>query len=180
MNLLLRRWKLSDVESLSINANNASININMRDDFPYPYTLLDAKNFILEDMKQTKSSRFAIDIDGNAVGGIELFLRTGEERIIGEISFWLGERFWNKGIMSKALSKAIDYFFEKFSIFKIYAIVFDYNIISQHILKKKYFVKEAILKQSAIKNDIIIDQYYYSLPREKWLSENYQSCLVII
>lgn len=42
-NCILRPWQTSDASSLSKYANNKKIADNLRDAFPYPYTLHDAR-----------------------------------------------------------------------------------------------------------------------------------------
>ena len=43
---ILRGWEISDIDSLVENANNYRIAVNMRDLFPHPYTIEDAKTWI--------------------------------------------------------------------------------------------------------------------------------------
>ena len=160
----LREWNLSDKESLAENANNINIWNNVRDYFPFPYTAEDGETFIKMVLSKLKpSTDFAIEIKGKAVGGIGIVPNSDVERISAEIGYWLGEKYWNKGIMTDAVKEMAEYAFSNFSIRKLYAPVFDFNQASQKVLEKVGFVKEAILKQSAIKNGKIIDLHYYGL-----------------
>ena len=43
---LLRSWRLGDAEAIARHANNHKIWLNLRDAFPYPYSLQDAREFI--------------------------------------------------------------------------------------------------------------------------------------
>ncbi|MDR2886441.1 MAG: GNAT family N-acetyltransferase [Bacteroidales bacterium] len=167
MNYELREWRLSDAASLAENANNIELWNNLRDALPHPYTENDAKAYIEMVMAQPgPATQFAIAVDGKAVGSIGFFPRTDVERITAELGYWLGEKYWNKGIMTGAVKQTAGYAFTRFpELCKIYATPFDFNVASQKVLQKAGFECEAILKQAAIKNGKIIDEHYYSLFR---------------
>lgn len=164
MKFRLRKWRLSDKISLAKNANNINIWNNVRDYFPHPYSVKDGKQFIRMVLgKPNPTTELAIEIDGNAVGGIGIVLHSDVERIAAEIGYWLGEAYWHKGIMTEVVKEMVIYIFENFPVQKIYATVFDFNIASQKVLEKAGFEREAILKQAAIKNGKIIDLHYFGL-----------------
>ena len=159
---LLREWQLSDKKSLAENANNINIWNNVRDYFPHPYTESDAEQFIRMVLNKPKPlTDYAIEIDGQAAGGIGVVPQTDVSRITTEIGYWLGEKYWNRGIMTNAVKQMVEYTFEYFHATKIFATIFDFNIPSMRVLEKAGFVREAILKKSAIKNGKTIDLYYY-------------------
>lgn len=171
-NYLLREWSLSDKISLAENANNINIWNNVRDYFPYPYTVEDGEQFInMVLSKEPPFTDFAIDVGGKAVGGIGIVLNPDVERISAEIGYWLGEYYWNRGIMTNVVKEMVDYAFSHFPIKKLYAPVFDFNRASQRVLEKAGFEKEAILKQAAIKNGKIIDlrSVYFGTTKRKQL-----------
>jgi RimJ/RimL family protein N-acetyltransferase len=166
---ILREWQLSDAASLAENANNIHIWNNVRDYFPHPYSEEDGKQFIgtVLDKPQPATDR-TIVIDGKAVGGIGIVLKTDVERIGAEIGYWLGEKYWSRGIMTGAVREMISYVFLHFpELKKIYAPVFGFNIASQRVLQKAGFEREGILKQAAIKNGEITDLHYYSIFKRK-------------
>ena len=164
MKIVIREWQISDTKSLTENINNISIWNNMRDYLPYPYNENDANDFIKMVLNKSKPVvDMAIDINGNAVGGIGIILKEDVERICAEIGYWLGEAYWNRGIMSEAIKQMTNYAFNNFSLHKIFATPFDFNIASQCVLQKAGYKLEAVLKHSAIKNEKIIDLHYYSI-----------------
>ena len=170
----LREWRLSDVASLAENANNINVWNNVRDYFPYPYSEKDGEQFIEMCLNKPKpATDLAIVVDGKAVGGIGIVLQNDVERIGAEIGYWIGENYWNKGIMTKVVKEMTEYVFLNFPLHKIYAPIFDFNIASQKVLQKAGFEREGILKQAAIKNDKIIDLHYYSLLKNQWCSKIY-------
>jgi RimJ/RimL family protein N-acetyltransferase len=86
------------------------------------------------------------------------------------MGYFIGERYWNKGLTTEAVKRMVTYVFTHFPhLHKIYATPFDFNTASQKVLQKAGFEREAILKQAAIKNGKIIDEHYYSLLKDQWL-----------
>jgi RimJ/RimL family protein N-acetyltransferase len=116
----------------------------------------------------------AIVIEGKAVGGTGIVLQTDVERICAEIGYWLGENYWNRGIMTGVVKEMVSYAFLHFpELKKIYAPVFGFNIASQRVLQKAGFECEGVLKQAAIKNGKVIDLHYYSRFKSRWRSNVY-------
>ena len=114
-------------------------------------------------MAQTvPETNFAIDVDGQAVGGIGVMLHSDVERCSAEIGYWLGEEYWGLGIMTEALNAVAEYSFREFVLTRIYAVPFAGNISSCRVLEKAGFVLEGILRRSAIKNGVVVDQLMYS------------------
>ena len=164
-NFELREWQLSDAKSLAENANNIKVWNNLRDAFPQPYSEKDGQEYIEMTVSQPKpATLFAIVVEGKAVGSIGFFIKTDVERISAEMGYFIGEKYWNRGIMTDAVKQMLAYAFTNFpQLRKIFATPFDFNIASQKVLEKAGFEREAILKRAAVKNGKIIDLHYYSI-----------------
>ena len=68
---VVREWRFSDCDSLAENANNEKIWNNVMDHFPHPYTKQDAFDYIsMVHAMPAPPMRFAIEVDGKAVGSI--------------------------------------------------------------------------------------------------------------
>ena len=168
-NFELREWRLSDAASLAENANNINIWNNLRDGLPHPYSEDDGKQFIEMALSMPKpATLLTIDVDGKAVGSIGITLHTDVERITAELGYFIGEKYWNRGIMTETVKQMVKYAFANFpELRKIYATPFDFNAASHKVLQKAGFEREAILKQAAVKNGKIVDLYYYSIFKNK-------------
>jgi RimJ/RimL family protein N-acetyltransferase len=75
----------------------------------------------------------------------------------------VGEKYWNMGIATLALTKMIHYTFENFPVVRIFAQVFEDNLSSVKVLEKCGFMREALLKKSVVKNNQLRDCYIYAL-----------------
>lgn len=159
----LREWRPTDKKSLAYNINNKHIWNNLRDALPNPYTEQDAENFIEKVREKTGIYDFAIQVGKEAVGGISCTPQNDIERFNAEIGYWIGEKYWNKGIMSLALKDAVHYIFQNTSLIRLYAKVFESNYPSMKVLENVGFEKIAIFKKAAVKQMKIIDIHYYQL-----------------
>lgn len=164
-NCVLREWNSGDVVSLVENANNYHIAINMRDQFPYPYTLEDAKNWIEITASEDKNCFLAITIDDMAIGGIGLSLGEDIERISAEVGYWLGEKYWSKGITSSAIKGILEYGFNDLGLERIFAKPLEHNTASRKVLEKNSFKLEGIMEKSVIKNGKIYNQALYAVTK---------------
>lgn len=163
---VLRKWNSSDVDSLVENANNYHIAISMRDQFPYPYTLEDGESWIKIITTQDKNCILAITVDNIAVGGIGLTLGEDIERISAEVGYWLGEKYWDKGITSSALKGIVEYGFNELGLERIFAKPLEQNTASRKVLEKNGFKLEGIMEKSCIKNGKIYNQALYALTKD--------------
>jgi len=113
MNITLRPWHINDLENLVVLANNPNIARNLTDQFPSPYTKENGLKFIEFANSGEPQRIFAIDLDGQSIGGIGLHPQSDIERKNAEIAYWLGEPFWGNGIISKVIPQIVDYGFAK-------------------------------------------------------------------
>jgi ribosomal-protein-alanine N-acetyltransferase len=99
----IRDYRLRDAESLAKHANNRRVWLGLRDAFPHPYTIEDARNFIHRATSDQPAKNFCIEINGSAVGGIGLRLHEDVHRNVAEFGYWLAEEFWGQGVMSEVV-----------------------------------------------------------------------------
>jgi RimJ/RimL family protein N-acetyltransferase len=99
---ILRSWEWRDREALVRHANNRNVSINLRDRFPYPYTDRDARNWLDAVVGLEPETNFAIDVAGEAVGGIGYTMQFDVDRRSAEIRYLTGEEFWGRGIATEA------------------------------------------------------------------------------
>lgn len=165
--VILRRLERNDAEKLSLIANNKRIFDNVRDYFPHPYTLQNAEEFIGWCEKEEVPVTFAIQYKSELAGVIGLVLQSDVYRRSAEIGYWLGEPFWNKGIVTEAVQMMIRYAFNNLKIIRLFTGVFEYNKASRRVLEKCGFKLEGIFNQSVVKNDVLYNEFRYGLVNSK-------------
>ncbi len=158
----VRSWRETDAHSLAAHADSRRVWINLRDRFPHPYTLADARAFIREALAAAPETRFAIAVDEAAVGGIGFTLHDDVERVSAEMGYWLGEAFWRRGIMTEALAAVTAYAIRTHELTRVYAVPFEWNAASFRVLEKAGYAREGRMRRSAIKDGRVIDQLLYA------------------
>jgi len=164
--LILRPWSINDATELADIANNKNIADNLQDLFPFPYSLKDARKWLKTILLVDPPRNFAIVSDGTIVGNIGILSKEDIHRKNVEIGYFLSEKYWGKGIATRALKAVTSYAFSNFDIVRVYAETFADNIRSRRALEKAGFKLEAILKHYVIKNSIIKDSCIYSVLKE--------------
>lgn len=164
----LRPWNIEDLNTLVNYANNWNIAKNMTDKFPFPYSKSDGKTFIEFATKEVPIHIFAIDIEGQAVGGIGIHPQHDIYRKNAELGYWLAEPFWGQGIITNAIKHAINFAFEIYDIDRVFARPFGTNTPSQRVLEKNNFVLEGKFEKVLIKDGELIDELIYAIRRENW------------
>lgn len=160
---ILRPWKTSDLDDLVHHANNPKIAANLTDAFPNPYTPVEGRKFLEQVTTETPARILAIEVDGHVVGSIGLHLQTDIHRKNAELGYFLGEKYWGKGIMTDAVKQMIVYGFDHFEIDRIFARPFGRNKGSQTVLERSGFILEAALKGTLIKNGQLEDELIYGI-----------------
>lgn len=163
----MRDWKIDDYQSIAKYANNRLIADRLRDGFPHPYSISDAKIFIENAISQTRKTMFAIANQHEAIGSIGLFIGTDVHRLTAEFGYWLAEPFWNKGIMTSILQEFVTHAFATLKLIRIYAEPYSNNAASIRVLEKVGFQFEGCLRANVIKNGKILDQFVYAKIAEK-------------
>lgn len=158
----IRKFRRSDKLRMAELANNEKISINLRDAFPYPYTVADAEAFIAGCISHNPVEIFAIEYHGQYVGNIGLHKQSDVYSKSAELGYFIGEPFWNKGITTRAVKLICDYGFKELDVVRIYSGIFEYNPASQRVLEKCGFEKEAVSKSAVCKKGKIYDEIRYA------------------
>jgi RimJ/RimL family protein N-acetyltransferase len=161
----VRPWQLDDAESLARNANNRKVWLALRDLFPHPYTIQDAHEFLQRAINEQPITKFCIEIDGAAAGGIGIHLGDDVHRHTATLGYWLAEDFWGQGIMTETVTALTDLWFDNFSLHRISAEVFANNPASVRVLEKAGFLFEGRLKKNVIKDGELLDSLLYAKTR---------------
>ncbi|NOT93067.1 GNAT family N-acetyltransferase [Ferruginibacter sp.] len=161
MLIAIRNWKYEDLNSLVLHANNIKIWNNLRNYFPHPYTEEDGKAWLKKVVDALPAVNMAIDVNGQAVGGIGLILNGDVYIKSAEIGYWLGEEYWGQGITTEAVRLMTEYAFYYFDLLRLYAEVFENNKASMRVLEKNGYYLEGVRRKAVFKNEILMDDYIW-------------------
>jgi ribosomal-protein-alanine N-acetyltransferase len=161
----VRTLRASDAESMAQHANDRRIWVQLRDRFPHPYAISDAKFFIDLVGREDPCTSFAIVVAERCVGGIGLERQHDVHRLTAELGYWLGCDYWGRGIASQAIAGVTTWAFEALDLQRIFAQPYADNVASCRALEKAGFALEGTLRRSAIKDGVIRDQRMYAQVR---------------
>ena len=161
----VRPWRLDDAESVARHANNRKIWPGVRDLFPHPYTIQDAYEFLQRAISEQPEMKFCVEIEDAAVGGIGVHPGQDVHRHTATVGYWLGEKFWGRGIMTEAVTAVTDFCVENFPLRRISAEVFANNPGSARVLEKAGFSLEGCLKNNVLKDGKLLDSLLYARTR---------------
>ena len=162
MKIAIRPWKKADKIPLLQLVNNKKIWDNVRDRLPFPYTEKDADEWLKLNVGITPVLNYVIEVDGKFAGSIGMVPCEDVHRCNMEIGYWMGEPYWNKGIITEAISQIVEIIWNDYpEVIRIFANVYEFNNASMKALLKNDFALEAIHKKAVIKNNLLMDEYLW-------------------
>jgi len=138
---------------------------------PHPYPDGAAEKWIASHLPQymdKKNAVFAIrsSTTGELYGAINLGLNMPHQN--GELGYWIGVPFWNKGFCTDAARRLIEFGFDDIGLNKIYARHLGGNAGSGRVMEKIGMKKEGIQRQHTIKNGELRDIVEYGILKSEY------------
>lgn len=161
---------------LAIYENMQDQNIALYNGTPYPYSQLDAKEYIkksMEGRRKKKSLVFGIiEKSSGKLAGIFGLKFVRFDGPVAETGYWLGEKFRSKGYMSEAMEMVLDLAFNKMGIEKVTGRVYLPNRASARIFEKFGFQLEGIQRKEVHRMGLVFDAALYGLLKEEYLRKS--------
>ncbi|MFN6387685.1 MAG: GNAT family N-acetyltransferase [Bacteroidota bacterium] len=154
----IRNWQISDAQALAAVANNRNVWNSIRNEFPSPYTVMDALAWIKHANEEKPVANFAIEIGHVVAGNISCMWHKDVYAKTVEVGYFIGENYWGKGIASAAVALILEAIKKNKEIVRIEAKIFGGNGASARVLEKNNFVLEGIRKNAIFKNGVIADE----------------------
>jgi len=167
----IRRVELSDIHLMVKFANNPLVLVNMRDNFPDPFLVEDAVDFVNREMEEVIPKYFVILFNGDFAGMIGLLSQSLSYRHSAELGFWIAEPYWNFKIAERAVKLMVNHTFASNNYERLFCKVFQYNRPSMRVLEKAGFKLEGIGKMAIQKNNKIFDEHLYAILKQTNPSE---------
>jgi ribosomal-protein-alanine N-acetyltransferase len=161
----VRSWREDDVAAIVRYAGDLRVWRNLRDAFPHPYTPEEAQTWVQSAPRRRPETHFAIEMNGEAIGGVGLNLKQDVYRRGGEIGYWLGVPFWGRGLATEVLVAMTPWAIETFDLCRVQANVFGWNPASARVLEKAGYTFEGRLRNAVWKDGALTDELIYSAVR---------------
>ncbi len=171
--LFLRPMTLADAPEVQRLAGDYDVAANALD-IPHPYPDGVAGSWIVgheEGFLLGELAVFAITRadEHTFIGAIGL-MQIDRRHRRGELGYWIGKPYWNRGYATEAAGAVIAYGFGGLSLNRIYAMYFTRNPASARVMQKCGMVYEGCLRQHVQKWGVFEDIGIYGLVREAYLA----------
>jgi len=163
--VILRPWRDDDAETLARLADDPRVASMLRDRFPHPYSRADAESFIAFASSQATVTNFAIEATGEIAGGIGLEPFADVHRLTAEIGYWLGPRYWGRGLATASVVALTRHAFDALALTRVQAGVYEWNPASARVLEKAGFTLEGRMRKHVTKNGRTGDVLLYARVR---------------
>ena len=154
---VLRPWRVDDLEALVRHANDEQVSRGVSDRFPSPYAVEDGEQFLAGKVVDFRDPVFAIEIDGEACGGIGARPGHGERARTAEFGYWLGRRHWGRGTMTRVVAAYAPWVMRELRLHRLYATVLAFNVGSAQVLRRNGFMEEGVLRAAVFKRGVLHD-----------------------
>jgi len=163
--ITLRKLKKSDAPSIYQNAKD--FEIARYTTLPHPYRLKNAEDFIkMTHQKIRKKKAFELGIElkeSKEIIGMMSLMDIDYDNKNAEIGYWLGKKYWGKGIMKEAIKLILNFGFKKLNLVRIYARVMHPNIASAKLLERSGFKYEGRMRKTTLRRGKWMDDLRYSI-----------------
>lgn len=166
----LRKPGIKDLPRIMEYANNPKV-ADMTLNIPHPYQEKDAifwLNMANQGFEDKSKFIFAICLlpTDEFIGGIGLRINDRFNR--AELSFWIGEPFWNNGYATEATQEVLKFGFNEVGINKIFATHLLNNPASGKVMTKNGMIKEGKLIDHMKKEDKYLSLIQYRLTQKEF------------
>jgi len=105
------------------------------------------------------------DVD-EAIGAVGLEVEPTHDR--GEIGYWLGVPYWNRGYVTEAVRAVLGFAFESLRLNRVFAMHFSRNPASGRVMQKAGMRHEGSMRQHIKKWDAYVDVEVYGILHSEW------------
>ncbi len=168
LRLILRPFRDEDAPDIQRLAGSYEVAYNTLL-IPHPYPDGAAEVWIKKQREHESDLAFAItEKDTGALTGA-LGLHIVREHDRGEIGYWIGLPYWNRGYATEAVGAVIQFGFEHMMLHRIWAGHFTRNIASGRVMQKNGMKHEGCWRGWTKKWNEFLDVEMYSILRDEYM-----------
>ena len=164
--LLLRPPQVGDAEPIARYLNDFEVAGNLAR-VPFPYHIADAKAWLRTRKPglPAQETTFSIELADHGFAGHIGFHAGPNGPILG---YWLGRPFWNRGIMTEAVTASLDWFFAATRQDIVLSGVFAFNLASLAIQTKLGFTQTGRSALLCLARDAEVEHIDTQMTRGVW------------
>ncbi len=154
---VLRPWRAGDLDALVRHADDEQVSRAVGDRFPHPYTHEDGERFLSGAVVDLRLPVLAVEVDGEACGGIGVRPGVDERACGAELGYWLGRAHWGRGLMTRVVAAYAPWVMTQLSLLRLFAAVQDDNPASAAVLLANGFEEEGTQRRAVVKRGRVHD-----------------------
>ena len=167
--LLLRPFRLDDIDDVLGYASDEEWSRYLYPGVPYPYTRRDAERYIADSIlrdDRERGPRFAIERDGLAIGSMDLHLHRDET---GSLGYGIARSHWGQGLTTEAAVAVVEYGFGALRLARIVADADARNVGSWRVMEKIGMTREGVFRLARVdRTGNRADDVHYAILHEEW------------
>ncbi len=173
----LRKLKLSDAEDIYENLQDKEM-VKWTLNIHWPYKKQDAIKWIRKTHYKIKNKEeygFAIVLktENKVIGAVSL-MHIDWKNKNAELGYWLGKKYWGKGLMTEAVKLVLKFAFEKLKLHRVYANLFEENVASRRVLEKSGFKLEGVARECRFRYNKWHNELKFGILKQEY--EKYKKC----
>ncbi|MEP7239942.1 MAG: GNAT family N-acetyltransferase [Devosia sp.] len=170
--LILRQPRPDDAPRIARLLNNFHVAGNLSR-VPYPYREADAATWLAtwQADRPAAQTGFSLELVGEGLIGHCGF---HQEAAAAEIGYWLGEPFWNRGLMTEAAERILAWYFETTGAPSVVSGVFAFNRASLAVQQKLGFTQTGSSHRLCLARHEEVRHIDTELTRARWADRRAQ------
>ncbi len=169
--LVLRPFSLADAPEVQRLAGDRAI-ADTTANIPHPYSDGIAEAWIATHQdafeRGTLVSLAVTDSKTRTLIGAVSLMNISETKRRGELGYWIGTPYWNKGYCTEAARCILEYGFITLKLNRIHGCLFKRNPGSRRVMEKLGMQEEGCLRQHDTKWDRYEDIVLFGILRNEW------------
>jgi ribosomal-protein-alanine N-acetyltransferase len=165
---MLRPLRLSDAPSLQFHADDPAVAHNLFEGFPQPYTLAIAEAWCGHQHREPAFAHvLGMVVERDEVAGcISVTPQQGLWGCSALVGYWLGQRYWGRGVTSEALALITAWAFGALpQVTRLWMPIYARNAASHGVTRRAGYQLEGRMELAIRKHGAAIDAVQYGMTR---------------
>lgn len=112
-----------------------------------------------------------LDDTGHLIGAVGIGFKGDPDNACGDLGYWLGVHYWNRGFMTEAARAVLAFGFTRRHYHKIACSHFAENTASGRVIHKLGLLREGVFRHALRKDGAWIDLVTYGILAEEWTAQ---------
>lgn len=122
--------------------------------------------------KKEKCLRLGIVLkETGKVIGIVSFTKNNHEDDFADLGFWIGRKYWGKGLISEVLPSAFEFGFKHWGLECIKAWTFEDNVGSKKAMVKCGMVQESVIENAYVKYNKLRNRINFEISKKQYIDD---------